>query len=197
MSQQQNSWDDLVQSWNANDTAIDQRIPSKDVLIDQIYKTSRQKKLEVIVSLIASTALTSYIIWEMFLGLPSIADTLLYSVILVMALASGLYTIVSAKRFSAAPTDDTQSHVNVLVEQSKNNLAVLSFSRVICSISLLIALFLLGLILFVAMYGNGLAFKHYLVGGIALGCSLLCSGLFIWFKKQRLQLEHQIGLLTS
>jgi hypothetical protein len=72
----------------------------------------------------------------------------------------------------------------------------LLFSRVICAIVLLISLLLLGTIVFVAL-NKTLAFKHYLVGGTALGCSLLFVGLFIWFKKQRVQLEHQIAFLTK
>jgi hypothetical protein len=196
MSQQQNSWDDLLQNWNANDVGIDKQIPPEEVLIDQIKKQNRNNKIEVIFSIIVSIALASYIISEMYSGLPSIADTILYSVFLVLVVSVVLYAFVSTKRSIAASTDNTLSHIMVLLEQSKSNLKTLLFSRIICATGLLISLLLLSIIAYVALH-KALEFKHYLVGGTALGCSLLFVGLFIWFKKQRVQLEERIEFLTS
>ncbi len=196
MSHQQDTWDDVVRSWNANDVTIDKQIPSDSVLIAQINKQIRHKKIVLVVDSVASIALAGYVISEMYIGLPSIADIILYSVFLVMALSGGVYTFFSSKRFIAASTDSTQKHVTVLLEQSKINLKYLSFSRIIGSIVFVIMLFLIGVIGFVAL-NKALEFKHYLVGGIALGGSLFCAGTFVWGQKQRIQLERQIAFLTK
>jgi hypothetical protein len=196
MSQQQDSWDDLHQSWNDNDAEIDKLIPSENVLMDQINKQRRDNKIETIVSMIASITLTSYIILEMYSGLPSTADIILYSVFLALAVSVGLFTFFSARRSIVASADSTKSHIIVLLEQSKNNLKALLFGRIIVAIVLLIALCLLGTIMYVAL-NKALEFKHYLVGGIALGCCLLFAGIFIYSKQKRTQLEHEIEFLTK
>jgi hypothetical protein len=196
MGHQQDSWDDLLQNWNENDAKIDKQVPSENVLMDQINKQNRINKRAVIFSVIVSIALSSYIISEMYSGLPSIADIVLYSVILAFALSSGLYVFVLEKRSIVASTDNSKSHIIVLLERSKNNLKAALFCRMISGIALLLPLFLLGLITYVAM-NKALDFKHYLVGGIALGCCLLFAGIFIYSKKQRTQLEHEIEFLTK
>ena len=196
MSQEQDSWDDLLQSWNANDAEIDKQAPSENVLMDQINKQNRDHKRGSILAAIVSIAFVSYIISEMYSGLPSIFDTILYSVFLVMGLSCGLHPFVLSRRSIAASTDSSKNHIIVLLKQSKNNFKALLFSRIICVMLLLIALFLLGAIVYVAL-NKALEFKHYLVGGIALGCCLLCAGIFIWLKKARIQLEHEREFLTK
>ena len=196
MSQQQNTWDDLVQSWEANETAIENQVPSNEVLIAQINKRTRDKKIELVVAVIASTALASYIVFEMMIGLPSIADTILYSVVLVMSLSIGVYTLISTKRFMAVSTQTTHDHATTLLKQTQNSLKVLSFSQIFCSIALVVGLSLLGLIVFVAL-NKPLEPKHYVVGGIALGCSLLFTGILVWFKKLKAQHQQQIAFLTN
>lgn len=196
MSQQQNTWDDLVQNWEANETAIESKVPSNEVLIAQINKQTRDKKIEMVTAVIASTALASYIIFELIGGLPSMADTVLYSVVLVMSLSIGVYTLISTKRFMTVSTQNTHDHATTLLKQTHNSLKVLSFSKIICSIALVIGLSLLGLIVFVAL-NKPLEPKHYLVGGIALGCSLLFTGILVWFKKLKTQHQQQIAFLTN
>jgi hypothetical protein len=196
MSQQQGSWNNLLQSWNENDAEIDKKVLSEKTLIDQINKQNRKNKREAILSGIVSIALISYIISEMYSGLPSIVDTILYSVFLVLGLSTGLYTFALARSSIVASTDSSKNHINVLLEQSKNNLKALLFSRIVCVIVFLIALFLLGMIVYVAL-NKTLGFQHYLVGGIALGCCLLFVGISIWFKKERIQLEQQLEFLTK
>ena len=120
----------------------------------------------------------------------------MYSVALVLGLSIGLYAFVLARHSIFASTGSTKAHVLVLIEQSKNNLKTLLISRIVGAITLLMALFLIGLIVFVAL-NKALEFKHFLVGGIALGCCLLFAGVFIWLKKQIIQLERQIEFLTK
>jgi hypothetical protein len=196
MSQKQDSWDDLLQGWNENDAEIDKQIPSKNVLMDQINKQRRDNRIEAIVSMIASITLTSYIISQMYLGLPSTFDVILYSVCLALAVSVGLFKFVSARRSIVASTVSSKKHIVVLLEQSKKNLKALLFSRIIGALVLLIALLLLGTIVYVGL-NKALEFKHYLVGCIALGCCLLFAGVFIYSKKQRTLLEQEIEFLTE
>ena len=196
MSQQQNTWDDLVKSWEADETAIENQLPSNEVLVAQINKQTRDKKIELVVAVIASTALASYIVFEMMSGLPSMADTILYSVVLVMSLFIGVYTLISTKRFMTVSTQNTHDHATTLLKQTHNSLKVLSFSKIICSIALVVGLSLLGLIVFVAL-NKPLEPKHYVVGGIALGCSLLFTGILVWFKKLKAQHQQQIAFLEN
>ncbi|MDA8621756.1 hypothetical protein N9L48_03825 [Psychrosphaera sp.] len=196
MNQSQNSWDDLIQNWNHNDADMDKELPSEQVLIDQINKQTRNDKIGVVTSLVAGFALASYIIVEMNAGLPSLADTILYSVFLLMSIAIGLFPLLSKKRSIQVSNNHTQQHINTLIGQSKNNLKTLIFSRFVCALALVVSMSLVGLIAFVAL-NKPLEIKHFMVGGIALGCSLLFVGIFIWLKKQKTQLEHQIEVLTS
>lgn len=64
MSHQQDSWDDVVRSWNANDVTIDKQIPSDSVLIAQINKQIRHKKIVLVVDSVTSIALAGYVISE-------------------------------------------------------------------------------------------------------------------------------------
>ncbi|MFC3121428.1 hypothetical protein [Agaribacter flavus] len=196
MSHQANTWDGVVKTWKINDTSIDKTIPSDKVLIAQITKQHRHKKMEVLANSIASIALAIYVVFEMYSGLPSVADIILYSVFLVIAISVGVYTFLSSKRFIDISTGSTQSHVTVLLEQSKNNLKYLSFCRIVGLIVLTIMLFLIGLIGFVAL-NKPLEFKHYLVAGVALAGSLICAGVFVWGYKQSIQLKRQVAFLTE
>ena len=196
MNQQQNAWDDLIQNWNANDDSLSKAIPSDQVLIDQINKQNRSDKVATILSLIASVVLSSYIIFEMYAGLPSVADTVLYSVFLALSISVGLFTVFSTRRSKQIPSSNTHHHIMTLISQSKGNLKAIVFSRFICVIALTISVLLVALIVFVAL-NKTLEIKHFLVGGVAFSCSLLFVGIYIWLKKQKTLLEHRIERLTK
>lgn len=196
MNQKQDSWDGIVQSWHADDEEIAKQLPSEEALITQINKQKRDNKIEVTLSMLASIGLTGFISFEMYAGLPSLADTILYSVFLALGVSCGVYAFISARRSISASTDSAKSHVAVLLEQSKNNLKNMLFARAIGAIVWLIVLFLFGTIVFVAL-NKTLEFKHYLVGGIALVCCLVCAVMSIVLKKQKIQLENQIAFLSS
>lgn len=196
MNQSQNAWDDLIQNWNANDDGLSKSLPSDQALIDQISKQARHDKISTIIALITSIALSSYIIFEMYSGMPSVADTALYSVFLAVSLSAGVFTVFAARRSKQPSANTTRHHILTLIDQSKGNLKAIVFSRVICVIALIMSALLVALIIFVA-FSKTLEIKHYLVGGVALSCSLLFIGIFIWLKKQKALLENQITRLTS
>jgi len=195
MNQQQNAWDDLIQNWKANDDGLSKALPSDQDLIDQINKQNRSDKVATILSLIASVVLSSYIIFEMYAGLPSVADTVLYSVFLALSISVGLFTVFSTRRSKQTSANTTHQHLLTLINQSKGNLKAIAFSRFICVIALIMSTLLVALIVFVA-FSKTLEIKHYLVGGVALSCSLLFVGIFIWLKKQKVLLEHKVETLT-
>lgn len=195
MNQQQNAWDDLIQNWNANDDGLSKALPSDQDLIDQINKQKRSDKVATILALIASVGLSSYIIFEMHAGLPSVADTILYSVFLALSISVGLFTVFSTRRSNQTSANTTHHHIMTLINQSKGNLKAIAFSRFICVIALIMSTLLVALIVFVA-FSKTLEVKHYLVGGVALSCSLLFVGIFIWLKKQKALLEHKVETLT-
>ncbi len=196
MQHQQDSWDDIMQNWHSKDDQLQQQLPTPDTLIAQINKRNRNNKIEVIMALVAGVLAGGYIVWEMYLGLPSIADKILYSIFLALIVLGVANSYVSLSRSIVASADRTKDHVTVLLNQSEYKVKELRIGQIIMTIMCLVILFIVGVIAYIGLFERPLEYKHYLVAGICSACSILFIGNYIWFKRQIKQFKRQIHFLS-
>ena len=196
MEKQSEAWDVLAQNWQENDADLDTKVPSDTDLVNQLNKQRRAAKFEIAISFIVSLALAGYIASEYIAGLPSLADTILYAIFFVVTAFFGFYSLFSVRHFGAASTNNTNEYISIMRKQAKARLRAVLYSRILCSLVLLMSLSLLVLIGYVGV-NRGLLDKHYLVGSIAIGCSLLSLVVVFWTKTKKQQINNQIAFLDS
>ena len=196
MDQQQNAWNELVQDWKQKSAEFDAQAPSEAEVMRRLNQQKRNARIEILVSLLVSLAVAGYIITEMRSGLPSVADWVVYSVLLLVTSFWGGYMLLSARHYRRSSSATTQDHIVVLLNRTKATLRALIVGRLVSLVMLTACIALFLLIAFIGL-SQGLQFKHYLVAGIALGGGLLASACLLWCRKQKTVIAEQIAFLQS
>ncbi|GAA6153030.1 hypothetical protein [Pseudoteredinibacter isoporae] len=197
MSEIDNIWDTMTENWKLADDYVCSGAPSEERITKEVKKNILQIKLKMWVAVVASLALCVLIVSEIISGLPSYADIILFSGFLILALAIGIYTLyISVKSLSAA-TVDNRSHVDTLIQQSENELKLIKFNSGACITAFLLTLPVFLLVIGVGIFGEGLQFKHYLVGSMTGFCCIFFGVLFKKAVHKKLTVQQRIAFLTS
>jgi hypothetical protein len=142
MTSDNNQWDLIVDSWNSEKSDNKpEPYPSDQILKAQVEGVIKAERIEFILGNVAGFALGGYVLTEIIAGLPSVLDYVLYSGVLVIILAVGIFAAMAKLKGSRPESIGTTNYLDLLLQQAEVKLKLTKVSK------------FMGLAIFILMYG--------------------------------------------